>query len=270
MVKRERTNYLIQSVCHSLDVLNELACAKGEMGVTELAKKLDLHKNNIFRILATLSTRGYVEQNPASENYSLGPSCLRMGQSYLLKSDLVTRIRPVMIELSESLEETVSFARLINSKVHYPISIASMRPVGVSQRIAKTLDAKECLSGWLLMAQLPEDQIKEVCSNESTVYKKINDLKSKEKHVDNAKLDKDVVCFSQVVRGLSNSVIGAIEVMVPQYRVNETQVTREMSVAANRISELFAGDSIPLNSKIEKEVSGKKEKSIESAMSTFS
>ena len=47
MVKREKANYMIQSVSHAIDVLEELAKAGGEVGVTELSKRLKLHKNNV-------------------------------------------------------------------------------------------------------------------------------------------------------------------------------------------------------------------------------
>ncbi|MGZ8473637.1 MAG: helix-turn-helix domain-containing protein, partial [Candidatus Deferrimicrobiaceae bacterium] len=57
MVRRDKSNYIIQSVSHALDVLEEFQGDVDELGVTELSKKLKLHKNNVFRILATLQSR---------------------------------------------------------------------------------------------------------------------------------------------------------------------------------------------------------------------
>ena len=72
MVRRDKSNYIIQSVSHALDVLEEFRGDVDELGVTELSRKLKLHKNNVFRILATLQSRNYIEQNKANENYRLG------------------------------------------------------------------------------------------------------------------------------------------------------------------------------------------------------
>jgi IclR family transcriptional regulator, KDG regulon repressor len=83
MVRRDKTNYLIQSVAHSLDVLEQFFGEADELGVTELSKRLKLHKNNVFRLLATLEARGYIEQNKATENYRLGIKCLHMGRRYI-------------------------------------------------------------------------------------------------------------------------------------------------------------------------------------------
>ena len=62
-MRREKSNYIIQSVSHALDVLEQFFGDADELGVTELSKRLKLHKNNVFRLLATLESRGYIEQN---------------------------------------------------------------------------------------------------------------------------------------------------------------------------------------------------------------
>ena len=54
MVRREKSNYIIRSVSHALDVIEQFFGEADELGVTELSKRLKLHKNNIFRLLATL------------------------------------------------------------------------------------------------------------------------------------------------------------------------------------------------------------------------
>jgi len=83
MIRREKSNYAIQSVSHALDVLEQFNQNAEEIGVTELSKRLKLHKNNVFRLLATLEARGYIEQNRATENYRLGLKCFQLGQTYV-------------------------------------------------------------------------------------------------------------------------------------------------------------------------------------------
>lgn len=107
MVRREKANYTIQSVSHALDVLEQFADDADELGVTELSKRLKLHKNNVFRLLATLEARGYIEQNKATENYRLGVRCLRLGQRFLMQTGLLHQARPVMEDLARQCGETV-------------------------------------------------------------------------------------------------------------------------------------------------------------------
>ena len=87
-MRREKSNYIIRSVSHALDVIEQFFGEADELGVTELSKRLKLHKNNIFRLLATLESRGYIEQNKATENYRLGIRCLQLGQAYVSRMGL--------------------------------------------------------------------------------------------------------------------------------------------------------------------------------------
>ena len=60
-MKKAKADYLIQSVSRALDILETFSIGQEALGVTDLSRKLKLHKNNVFRLLATLETRGYVE-----------------------------------------------------------------------------------------------------------------------------------------------------------------------------------------------------------------
>ena len=71
-MQREKTNYVIQSVAHALDVLEQFYGELDELGVTELSKRLKLHKNNVFRLLATLESRGYIEQDQELPSFMYG------------------------------------------------------------------------------------------------------------------------------------------------------------------------------------------------------
>src|SRR6201988_150129 len=117
MVRREKSNYVIQSVSHALDVLEQFNGTVDEIGVTELSKRLKLHKNNVFRLLATLESRGYIEQNEATENYRLGIRCLQLGQTYIMQMGLLRQARPIIEGLAGRSNETSFVAVLRRAPV---------------------------------------------------------------------------------------------------------------------------------------------------------
>src|SRR6201988_611506 len=110
MVRREKSNYVIQSVSHALDVLEQFNGTVDEIGVTELSKRLKLHKNNVFRLLATLEARGYIEQNKSSENYRLGIKCLHLGRRYIHHMGLVRQARPILADVVKRCRESAFVA----------------------------------------------------------------------------------------------------------------------------------------------------------------
>ncbi len=107
---RSKSEYAIQTVDNALHVLEAFGCDE-ELGVTELARRLRLHKNNVFRLLATLEQRGYVEETP-DDRYRLGSGCLRLGQAYLRSNSLLGRARPLLEVLAGALGETTHLAVL--------------------------------------------------------------------------------------------------------------------------------------------------------------
>src|ERR1700745_122279 len=110
MVRRDKTNYVSQSVTHSLDVLEQFFGDTDELGVTELSKRLKLHKNNVFRLLATLEARGYIEQNKLTERYRLGLKCLQVGKTFIHQMVLLLQSHAVLEELAKSVQESVFVA----------------------------------------------------------------------------------------------------------------------------------------------------------------
>lgn len=255
MVKREKSNYVIQSVSHALDVLDALTQAGKEVGVTELASKLGLQKNNIFRILATLELRGYVEQNPETEGYALGVKALELGQSYLAQSDIIIRSLPYIKKLSEEIGETASLAVLQGTRVQYPVSIASNQNVKISSRYGVSFDAKNISVGRLLLSSLSDSIIDEMFANDGQTKKQIIEMRSSNVEIDDCKMENDVVSISRLVSN-HRGTVGAVEVLVPKYRANIDNIMPIINQISDDLSKVLgvnASFKPKLQANIEKE-----------------
>ncbi|MFQ5520908.1 MAG: IclR family transcriptional regulator, partial [Candidatus Methylomirabilia bacterium] len=106
MTKKAKSDYLIQSVSRALDLLEAFTPREGSLGVTELAQKLRLHKNNVFRLLATLETRGYVVQDKETERYRLAAKTYQVGAVFLHHLDLRRQAHASLEVLSQKCGET--------------------------------------------------------------------------------------------------------------------------------------------------------------------
>jgi ribonucleotide reductase alpha subunit len=89
-------DYTIKSLDRGLLVLVELAKEAAPIGVTELARRLGVHKNVSFRTLATLKDRGFVRQDE-EERYELDAGVLEIASAYLGANQLkyVTAVEPL-------------------------------------------------------------------------------------------------------------------------------------------------------------------------------
>ncbi len=113
---KPKSEYSIQTVSNALRML-ETFYREDELGVSELARRLGLHKNNVFRLLATLEQGGYIEQSSTTDRYRLGTRCLELGQAFTRGNDLLRRARPILEELTRKSGETSHLAVLRDFEV---------------------------------------------------------------------------------------------------------------------------------------------------------
>lgn len=109
-------NKRVQSLDRALEILDLLAAGR-EMGVTDLSRRLEVHKSTAFRLCATLQERGLVEQNPATEKYRLGYGLVRLAGAVTAEFDLSRSARPILQDLAERTNETVNLAVLQGDQV---------------------------------------------------------------------------------------------------------------------------------------------------------
>ena len=98
----------IQSVQRAVAVLRSFTEAEPELGVNELARRLELHKSTVSRMLTTLQHEGLVSQNPANGRYRLGLGLVSLAGVALGQLDVRGTAMPYMDGLVELSQETVN------------------------------------------------------------------------------------------------------------------------------------------------------------------
>ena len=88
-----------------LDVLQAIAAHEG-ITLTELSSYLGQSVTTVHRVLSTLENREYVEIDPERQTWFIGPETFRIGSSFMRRSNVVERSRPVMRDLMIQTGET--------------------------------------------------------------------------------------------------------------------------------------------------------------------
>src|SRR5690554_2746123 len=100
------SNYIVQSLDRALNILEEVSTSDVELGVTELSKRVQLHKSTVHRLLATLVCRGYIEKNTESERYRLGLKVLDLAKNLSALGEF-KKAHPALSELARCIRESV-------------------------------------------------------------------------------------------------------------------------------------------------------------------
>src|SRR5215813_2994733 len=213
MVRREKSNYIIQSVAHCLDVLEQFAGEAEELGVTELSKRLKLHKNNVFRLLATLESRGYIEQNRATENYRLGIRCLQLGQSYVQHMGLLRQARPIMADLVRQVRETTYVAVLRRGAI-VPVDVVEAdRPVRIVSQLGEALPLHCTAAGKAYLAFEPEDDLRALLPDAVAMGEHVEEIRS----------------VAAPIRDYARSVVGTLAVVAPASRLTTERIEKDVA-----------------------------------------
>ncbi len=242
MVRRDKTNYLIQSVAHSLDVLEQFFGDVDELGVTELSKRLKLHKNNVFRLLATLEARGYIEQNRASENYRLGIKCLLLGRRYIHHMGLVRQARPTLSELARKCRESTYVAILRRDGV-VPLESAEPedRAVRIRLPIGNTLPLHCTAAGKAHLAFDTEEQLRSTLPehlkrytdrtivDRAQLFEQLGSVASNGYATDTGEFIDEVNSIAVPIRDYTRSVVGSLAIAGPSYRMAPERIVTELA-----------------------------------------
>ncbi|WP_298438524.1 IclR family transcriptional regulator [Geobacter sp.] len=241
MAKKDKSEYIIQAVDHALDLLEQFHDDVDELGVTELSKRLKLHKNNVFRLLATLESRGYIEQNRVTENYRLGLKTLELGQTFIRQMGILRQSRPVLEALVAECNETAYVAILKEQSIVYLDVVETDMTVRVVPRVGSRLPAYATAAGKVQIASLTDEELDSFFPNKelkgftpNTITDK-DTLKKELKRVveigyaiDNEELDIGVRCVAAPIRDYTRRIIGAVSLSGPSMRFTDERMEKEL------------------------------------------
>lgn len=240
VVRREKTNYTIQSVSHAVDVLEQFSGENDELGVTELSKRLKLHKNNVFRLLATLEARGYIEQNKATENYRLGLRCLKLGQKFLSQIGVLNLARPIMAQLARKSRET-AFIAVLRPNGAVPVdAVEPEQAIRLIPRVGEPLPL-HCTAAGKVHLAYADDELRAALPDalqkftDATILDRQQLLAALATVVETGvALDVgehvvDVRSVAVPVRDYTRAVVGTLAVSGPAYRLNQERLDKELT-----------------------------------------
>ena len=110
---------LLSSVRNAARLLKQFSTRDREVGVSELARRLDLGKSTVHRLVSTLAAEHLLEQNPDNGKYRLGLAVYDLGAAVSTHLDLHEAVVPPMERLRNATGETVQVAVLDGREVVY-------------------------------------------------------------------------------------------------------------------------------------------------------
>ncbi|MGX1116844.1 IclR family acetate operon transcriptional repressor [Streptomyces ambofaciens] len=147
----------VQSLERAFDLLERMADAGGEVGLSELSASSGLPLPTIHRLMRTLVACGYVRQQP-NRRYALGPRLIRLGES--ASRLLGTWARPHLARLVEETGETANMALLDGDEIVYVAQVPSKHSMRMFTEVGRRVLPHSTGVGKALLADFPADEVR--------------------------------------------------------------------------------------------------------------
>lgn len=146
-----------QSLSRGLDILLAIDASPVPMGVREIGRQLDLSSAIVQRLLNTLSSYGFVEQDASTRRYRIGHRSVFLGASNRNADGLMRNAHDILRKLADEESLNGYLGAISGDRGIYLLSVPS-------RRIILRVDAGEPLSmhctalGKILLASIPMKQ----------------------------------------------------------------------------------------------------------------
>src|SRR5262249_12724992 len=169
-----------QRVARGLAILSAFRSGRPLLGVSELGRDIGLSRSTAHRYVATLAALGYLQQDPPTRKYRLGPRVLDLGFSAINSMDLRELAAPHLQALSDETGHTVNMAVLDGADIVYiercRTARQGQREIDLNLHIGSRLPAYCTSLGKVLLANVPPDELNAVLDRVELVQRGPNTL----------------------------------------------------------------------------------------------
>jgi DNA-binding IclR family transcriptional regulator len=149
----------VKSVKRAIDLLRTFSLEEPELSVTDLSRRLGVHKSTISRLLSTLEEGGLVNRNPETGRYRLGVGLIELAGLVVLHADLRRIARPALSQLAQLTQETVNLAvREGDEAINVEHVAPSGRRILNIGWVGRRTPLHASSTGKILLAYLPKEE----------------------------------------------------------------------------------------------------------------
>lgn len=240
-MKADVGDYIIQAVSRALDLLEQFQDGEVELGITDLSNRLNLQKNNVFRLVATLRAKNYIEINNSNGKYRLGIKTRALGQVASRQIDFANHARPFLDEIKQTCHEACYFSVIKDGHTCFLDGVESDLPVRVTQRAGSSRPLYCTAAGKVQLAFMDQQKQADLLSglemNRYTAHTIAvpealhNELKRVAQQgyaIDDQEHEAWVKEIAAPVFDAQGVVIGALSILGPEMRLAGTRLENEL------------------------------------------
>jgi DNA-binding IclR family transcriptional regulator len=228
--------YTVPGLLRGLQILKVFTKREPVHHGADLARRLQIPRATVFRILQTLESEGYIEPAGARGAYRLGIAVLRLGFEYLGSLDVVDLGAPVIERLSIESGFTAHIVALDGRDAVFVAKAAHPDRVFGTVKLGTRLPAHATAVGQLLLGDhsrealhelYPERKLEQFSpSTPATVralYERVQEVTERGYCISESFFEQGICSIAAPVRNNQGRITATISLTIPQQQLSDEQ-----------------------------------------------
>ena len=127
------------------------------LSLSELVARTGLEKSSVQRLAHTLHAEGMLEKDPVSRRFRPSHAWLQLAYAYYWSDPLIARALPKLVDLSQTIGETVNLAQMSGDHIIYSLRLPSQRTHFAASIVGRRLPALGTAAGRVMLSTWPDE-----------------------------------------------------------------------------------------------------------------
>lgn len=238
--KQIKVNHSLQKAFNIIEIM---AASGEEMALNDISKQTELPKATALRLIYTLQTMGYIQQNSKNSAYSLTLKFQLLANNMDIYREMVELIRPFMQEVSNSLAEATCLSICDNLELVYIESIDSLdNLLNVTQKIGKRAPLYCTGAGKLYLSAMTTAELDDylnstpllpltthTLTSKEAIKAKIREIQANGYSMDDEECELGVKCVALPVYDAQRKIVCTLSVSMPAIRATEDKIQQTIT-----------------------------------------
>lgn len=229
--------YNVPALERGLRVLGEFSRENRTLSAPELARRFDLPRSTVFRLLTTLESMGFIERTEGGRDYRLGLAVLRLGFEYLASLELTELGLPLLQRLSDEIRYPCNLVVRDGRSIVYVAKVSPPTPFTSSVNVGTRLPAHATVLGRILLEDLtlpklralyPEEKLETFSTSTPRTVTELFDMVQGDRQrgyvISEGFFESNISTIAAPVRDHSGHVVAALGATITAARVDEGRI----------------------------------------------
>jgi DNA-binding IclR family transcriptional regulator len=245
--------YFLRTIARALDVLEAFDEQRVRLTLQDLSRIVGVPGSSLFRMLVTLQSRGYLQQNDDG-SYELTPKVL-LGRLYERAEQFRRLVRPELQSLASQFNENASLAYLFGDHIQVIDSVDSLHEIRITNRRGRVLPPHCSAMGKAITAFQQREDIDRILEaygltprtahsicDRRTLITHLEQIRGQGIAYDREESTLGGICLAAAIQSGAGRVLAAISVSTPVARMTperEKETALAVVDTGRRIGELL-------------------------------